>query len=153
MRNASPDLLDASVWLPLSAPDHVHHARARRYWEAESADQLAFCRVTALAFLRLTTNVAVLGDAVLDGPGAWHALRTWLDAPRVDFLAEPPGVDEVLARWATGLDLRRGHWTDAYLAAFAVAAGSRLVTFDADFSRFQGLSWIRLAAGADPASP
>lgn len=27
------DLLDVSVWLPLTAPDHVHHARARRLAE------------------------------------------------------------------------------------------------------------------------
>ncbi|WVN41054.1 hypothetical protein AOB54_05970 [beta proteobacterium MWH-UniP1] len=34
--------------------------------------------------------------------------------------------------------------TDAYLAAFAVCSGLRLVTFDKDFERFEGLSLLRL---------
>ena len=38
------DLLHASIWVPLSAPDHVHHERARRYREVEATDQLAVCR-------------------------------------------------------------------------------------------------------------
>jgi toxin-antitoxin system PIN domain toxin len=140
-----PDLLDASVWLPLSAPDHVHHRRARRYWDAESADTLAFCRMTALALLRLLSNRQVLGDVALDGSAAWSALGTWLATPRVSFLHESAGLDEVLSGWASERDIRGGHWTDAYLAAFAVSSDSRLVTFDADFGRYGGLSWLRLA--------
>jgi toxin-antitoxin system PIN domain toxin len=140
-----PDLLDASVWLPLSAPDHVHHARVRRYWDTESSDSLAFCRVTALALLRLLTNPRVLGEAALDGASAWRALETWLATPRVTFLPESSGLDQVLGGWASEIDVRGGHWTDAYLGAFAVSSGTRLVTFDSDFARFGGLSWLRLA--------
>ena len=117
------DLLDASVWLPLSAPDHVHHARARRYWD-EAADELVFCHVTALAFLRHLTNPHVLGQAALDGGAAWRALEAWLAFPEVGPLAEPAGLDELLARWSGQLDFAGGAWTDAYLAAFAV--GKRL---------------------------
>jgi predicted nucleic acid-binding protein len=35
--------------------------------------------------------------------------------------------------------------TDAYLAAFAESAGLRMVTFDKDFERFDGLDCLRLA--------
>ena len=139
-----PDLLDASVWVPLSAPDHVHHARARRYWDEEAAGELAFCRVTALALLRHLTNARILGDATLDGAAAWRALETWLAVARVTFLGEPAGVDELLGRWASRLDLRGGHWTDAYLAAFAAASGCRLVAFDGDFGRYPGLEFLHL---------
>lgn len=118
------DLLDASVWLPLSAPEHAHYHRARRYWDVESASELAFCRVTALALLRHLTNTTILGSAALDGGAAWEALETWLSVPQVTLLPEPPGVDELLAQWARKLDLRTGQWTDAYLAAFAAASGS-----------------------------
>jgi predicted nucleic acid-binding protein len=76
-----PDLLDASVWLPLSAPDHVHYPRARRYWDDEAASELAFCRVTALALLRHLSNPRILGEAALDGGAAWRALETWLALP------------------------------------------------------------------------
>jgi toxin-antitoxin system PIN domain toxin len=138
------DLLDASVWLPLSAPDHVHHPRARRYWDDEAADELAFCRVTALALLRHLTNSRILGEAALDGDAAWRALQTWLSLPQVRLIAEPAGLDELLAQWAGHLDLRAGMWTDAYLAAFATASGARLVAFDGDFHRYPGLEFLHL---------
>ena len=138
------DLLDGSVWLPLSAPDHVHHGRALRYWKEEAAGELAFCRVTALALLRHLTNPRILGDVALDGGAAWRALATWLAVPRVRLLSEPPGVDELLAHWGTRLDIRGGAWTDAYLAAFAVASGCRLVAFDGDFFRYPGVEFLPL---------
>jgi uncharacterized protein len=138
------DLLDASVWVPLSAPDHVHYSRARRYWDDEAADQLAFCRVTALALLRHLTNPRILGKAALDGASAWRALQTWLALPQVTLLVEPVGLDELLGQWAGHLELRGGGWTDAYLAAFATASGSRLVAFDADFLRYPGVELLHL---------
>lgn len=140
------DLLDASVWVALSAPDHVHHARARRYWEEEAAEELAFCRVTALALLRYLTNPRILGEVALDGVSAWRALATWLATPGVRWVDEPPGLDEWLGRWSGDLDLRGGHWTDAYLAAFAVAGGHRLVAFDGDFRRYREVPLLHLEA-------
>lgn len=138
------DLLHVNVWLPLGAPDHVHHARARAYWEHEASDQLGFCRVTALAYLRLLTDSSVMGEAVLAGQDAWRSLETWVATDRVVSLPEPTGVDAALGRMALHRDLRGGSWTDAYLAAFATAGGFRLVTFDGGFNRFGGLSWLRL---------
>jgi hypothetical protein len=140
-----PDLLDASVWVPLSAPDHVHYPRARRYWDEEAADTLVFCRVTALALLRHITNPRILREVALDGAAAWRALVTWLALPRVTVLAEPPGLDELLGRWGGEYDLRGGHWTDAYLAAFATASGCRLIAFDSDFRHYPGVDFLHLA--------
>lgn len=138
------DLLDSSVWLPLSAPDHVHYQRARRYWDDEAAEELAFCRVTALALLRHLTNARILGEVVLDGGAAWRALQNWLAQPQITLLQEPPGLDELLGRWGRDLDIRGGGWTDAYLAAFAAASGCRLVAFDSDFHRYSGLEFLHL---------
>lgn len=138
------DLLDASVWLPLSAPDHVHHSRARRYWDDEAASELLFCRVTALALLRHLTNSRILGEAALDGREAWRALGTWLAQPQITLLSEPAGLDELLGQWAGQFDLRGGKWTDAYLAAFAAASGCRMVAFDGDFSRYPGVEFLHL---------
>jgi uncharacterized protein len=140
------DLLDASVWLPLSAPDHVHYARARHYWDHEARQELAFCRMTALALLRHLTNDRILGEAALDGAAAWQALRTWMAVPRISLLSEPAGLDELLEQWAGQLDLRGGRWTDAYLAAFAVASGGRLVAFDGDFLDYPGVEFLHLRA-------
>ena len=141
-----PDLLDVSVWLPLSASDHEHYARARRYWDEEADDALAFCRITALALLRHLTNPRILGEAALDGGAAWQALQTWLSTPRVVLLEEPASLDEFLGRWSDTLDVRGGQWNDAYLAAFAMASGCRLVAFDSDFRRYPGLAFLHLRA-------
>ena len=140
-----PDLLDASVWLPLSVPDHVHHVRARQYWESEAAPQVGFCRITALALLRPLSNPKVVGPAALSGVDAWLALGRWLALPEIAMLPEPPGVDQLLADWSRSLALRSSDWTDAYLAAFALAGGCRLVAFDGDFGKYPGLKWLRLS--------
>lgn len=140
------DLLDASVWLPLSAPDHVHYRRARRYWDDEAASEKAFCRVTALALLRYLTNPRILGQRALNGGSAWRALESWLALPRIRMLAEPAGLDEWLRQWAVQLDVRSGKWTDAYLAAFAAASGCRVVAFDGDFHRYAGIEFLHLRA-------
>ena len=140
------DLLDANVWVPLSAPDHVHHDCARRYWEDESAERVAFCRVTALALLRHLTNPRIMRHAVLTGREAWEAYARWLALAEIVFLPEPPGIDDELGRLSRSVELTPALWTDAYLAAFALAGGLRLVAFDADFSRFAGLSVLRLEA-------
>ena len=138
------DLLDVSVWLPLSAPEHVHYDRARRYWNDEAASELAFCRITALGLLRHLTNGKILGDAALDGRAAWRALETWLQVPHISVIEEPPGMDELLAQWAGKLNLRMGDWADAYLAAFALASGCRLIAFDKDFQRYPGIDFLHL---------
>jgi hypothetical protein len=117
--------------VPLSAPDHVHYARARRYWDEEADDSLAFCRVTTLELLRYLTTPRILGPAALDGAAAWRALVTWLAVPRIILLSEPPGLHELLGQWAAELDLRGGRWTDAYLA-FAASSDCRLVAFEGD---------------------
>lgn len=141
-----PDLPDVNVWVSLSVPDHPHHERARRYWNGEAASERAFTRVTWLALPRLLSDWRVFGEAALDGRNAWLILQEWMGTPHVTFLGEPPGVDEFLRYWGTQLDIRAGDWTDAYLAAFATASGSRLVSFDSDFGRYPGLSWLHLQA-------
>lgn len=139
------DLPDVNVWLALGVPDHPHHARARRYWFEESARELVFCRVTALAFLRLCTQPAVMGDDPLTVPQSWRAYRAFVELPEVLRAREPEGCESLLGTWATTGNPAARLWTDAYLAAFAMAGGYRLVTFDRDFTRFQSLNLLRLS--------
>ncbi len=138
------DLLDANVWIALTVPDHVHHARAVRYVKAEAGVPLSFCRVTELALLRLLSNVRAFKDVALTGQDAWRTLQALFESPKVTRLEEPAALDDVLGAWSGTLDIRGKHWTDAYLAAFAIASGCRLVSYDADFGRFPGLSWLQL---------
>ena len=142
---SSGDLLDANVWLALTAEAHVHHERAKSYWEQEAAPIAAFCRVTQLAFLRLLTNKTVMGTHVLSPAAAWATSTDFLSLPEVELVAEPAGVDQELERFATAARSSPNLWTDAYLAAFAVSAAMRLVTFDKGFSRFDGLDLLLLS--------
>jgi predicted nucleic acid-binding protein len=58
-------------------------------------------------------------------------------------LEEPQGLDDVLRKLVqNGITPRL--WTDAYLAAFAIAGGRQFITFDQDFMRFEGLSYVLL---------
>lgn len=138
------DLLDANVWVALVAADHVHHERALRYWYEESAETVAFCRVTALAFLRLVTNAHVMQHAVLSGAEAWALLQEWLRLPEVSFLSEPMDLDKHLGQFSRTIDIPSKLWTDAYLAAFASAGNHRIVTFDGDMRKFPGLELLLL---------
>ena len=140
------DLLGASVWVPLSAPDHVHHERARWYWQTEAADTVAFCRITALTFLRHLTNPHIMRHAVLTGSEAWVAFEGWFALPEIVLLVDLVGIDNHLRRLSHSADSRAGQWTAAYLAAFALAGNLRLVAFDTDFSRFENLDLLHLKA-------
>jgi predicted nucleic acid-binding protein len=102
--------------------------------------------VTALALLQHLSSARILGSPALDGRAAWQALETWLAVPRITLLAEPPGLEELLAQWSTQIDPRAGHWADAYIAAFATASGCRLVTFDRGFHRYPGIEFLHLTA-------
>jgi toxin-antitoxin system PIN domain toxin len=143
------DLLDANVWVALVAADHVHHERALHYWQAESAESVAFCRITALAFLRLVTNAHIMQHAVLTSGEAWALLQEWIALPEVSVLNEPVGLDEQLGQFSRVLSIRPKLWTDAYLAAFAMAGNHRIVTFDGDFQKFPGLNLLLLQPKLD----
>ena len=138
------DLPDVNVWLALSVPDHPHHQRARAFWYEESGRELAFCRVTALGLVRLSTHPTVMGGQPLTVAQAWQAYSAYRQLPEVTLAAEPEGCEQQLEAWATAGDFPPRLWTDAYLAAFAKAGGFRLVTLDRDFTRFRGLELLRL---------
>ncbi|MGE0542045.1 MAG: TA system VapC family ribonuclease toxin [Dehalococcoidia bacterium] len=140
------DLLDASVWVALTHADHVHHPRARRYWENEALGPVAFCRITALALLRHLTNRHIMHAGVLTGDAAWRTYRRWRALPSVVFLPDPADVETHLEHISRLVELTPRLWTDAYLAAFTLAGGLRFVTFDHDFTRFDGLDLLLLEA-------
>lgn len=138
------DLPDINVWFARGMEDHPHHERAARYWREEAAERIAFCRVTALGLVRLSINAGPMGGSPLSVPQAWSAYQSILALPEVYLAPEPATCEAVLDDWIwQGLVTHR-LWTDAYLAAFAVSAGMRLVSFDRDFTRLPGLDLLHL---------
>jgi uncharacterized protein len=104
------------------------------------------CRLTALGFLRLATNASAMGGQPLSVPQAWQAYGNFRRLPEVVLAAEPADCETWLEHWAMWRSPTPRHWTDAYLAAFARAGGLRLVSFDRDFTLFDGLDLLRLEA-------
>jgi uncharacterized protein len=137
-------LVDVNVWLALVYDGHVHHLAAASWFEQEDGKSAAFCRITQLGLLRLLTNRVVMDRFTLNQREAWKYYgRLCLD-DRVVFLDESPLLEPVFRRLTRSSKAELGTWTDAYLAAFAIAAQVSFVTFDRGFSRYEQLRLISL---------
>ena len=138
------DLCDSNVWLALALSKHAHHAAAREWFEAvPDPRSVLFCRATQQTFLRLLTNASVLspyGNPPLTNRQAWAAYQALLADDRIAFRSEEPaGLEAQWRRFAVRETASPKIWMDAYLAAFALAGGYRMVTTDAAFRQFRGL--------------
>ena len=123
---------DVNVWIALTYGGHEHHLAARHWFQAVEMDaRVYFCRFTQISLLRLLTTAAVMGtDEVMTQVEAWNAYDQWKQDARVFFLEEPPNVEVAFRGLTRQLRPNPKIWSDAYLAAFASAAGMQLVTFD-----------------------
>lgn len=128
------NVLDVNVWLAAVWFRHSQHRVARSWVNAEDGD-LAFCRVTQMALLRLLTNPAVTGADALSRRQAWQVFEKLSADSRVHFLAEPQGLDALWVAFSKRDDKSHLLWTDDYMAAFAHASGAEFVTFDRAFSK------------------
>lgn len=126
---ASLSFPDVNVWLALAAPEHVHNAIAKRWWEQE-AGSIAFSRLTQLGFLRLITTAAAMDGKPLSIAEAWRVYDRFYEDDRVIFVAEPPEIDRMFREKAVGRIASPKLWAGAWLLAVADAAEGLLVTFD-----------------------
>jgi uncharacterized protein len=127
-------LPDVNVWLAASWARHTQHGAAKEWLDAEEED-IAFCRVSQMAFLRLLTNPAVTQDDALSRRRAWEAFGDLIADPRIRLIAEPQGLESLWIAFSRRADKSHLLWTDDYLAAFAQAADAELVTFDRALSK------------------
>jgi len=139
------DLLDVNVWLALVDENHVHHEKAITYWREQSASEIAFCRVTALAFLRLSTHPKILSRP-LSSEEAWDVYQRYRVDARVGFILDSPGVDQGFMEYTRQSGFMHQLWTDCYLAALASFRNCRVVSFDQDFHRFSKLAFLDIGA-------
>ena len=141
---ATIDLPDVNVWIALSAPDHVHRARADRYWREEAAPKLAFSAVTMLGLVRVCSNAPIFAGVPLKPRSAWALLQSWMGLEQIVFLSETGDCRKALDRMVTAGSVSRRTWTAAYLAAHAVASGLRIVSFDSDFGNYSDIDFLYL---------
>ena len=144
MSIAIADLLDVNVWLAFAVDGHPHHKSALEAWS--QLNRPTFCRMTQLGFLRLLCNRHVMGRLTFKPETAWEQCERILVRGAVHFLDEPLGLEPNLKSLTKGAAGKPDFWTDAYLLAFAKAAGMRLVSFDAGFARFKDVACLILRA-------
>lgn len=137
-----PSLCDVNVLVALAYRKHEFHSAAAD-WLSQSEDEPAsimVCRQTQLGLLRLLSTRAVMGDDVLDTPNCWAVFDVLMADQRFAFMREPRDMEAIFRHVMRGVAIAPKLWQDAYLAAFALAAGLQLITFDTAFRQFPKLS-------------
>jgi hypothetical protein len=119
---------DVNVLVALAWPNHVHHDRARAWFEASHRKGWATCPVTESGFVRVSSNRRVVPDARRPAD-AILLLREMTALPGHVFWADATSLAR--SRWiAADRLVGHGQVTDAHLCAVALDHGGRLVTFD-----------------------
>jgi uncharacterized protein len=113
-------LIDANVWIALASERHEHHRLAADWFESLDEFQAAFCRITQMSFLRLSTNIKVMREDALAPAAAWALYTNIRKDWRVSYATEPPGLEDEWIRLMKIGSSGVKTWTDAYLAALAI---------------------------------
>ena len=132
-------LPDINVWLAVAFASHSHQTPAKNWFDRLSDERCSFCRLTQQGFLRLATNPKAFGKEALSMANAWRIYDTLLRDPLVSFSDEPDGLEPIWRGYTKRRTFSPKVWNDAFLAAFARAAGYELVTFDKAFTQYANL--------------
>jgi predicted nucleic acid-binding protein len=101
----------------------------------EDGTAVYFCRFTQLGLLRLLTNQSAMGADLLTQSQAWKVFDRIMAHSGNRMMEEPAGIDPLFRKLTDRKESSTKQWADGYLAAFAEAAGLRLVTFDKALAR------------------
>lgn len=121
-------LPDVNVLVALAWPNHVHHERARAWFEESHRRGWATCPVTESGFVRVSSNRKVVPEARRPGE-AILLLREMTSLRGHVFWADDTSIAR--SRWIAAERLvGHGQVTDAHLVALCLERKGRLVTFD-----------------------
>lgn len=124
-------LPDVNVWVAMHHERHDHHQLVLGWFNALPEEQLlVFCRQTQLSLFRLLTTEAVMGKEILSQRQCWALYARWMAGGRAVERTEPAGISNAFRARTMAREPSPKTWVDAYLAAFAEAAGLTLVTLD-----------------------
>ena len=131
-------LCDSNIFIALTVKSHPGHEAARGWLQTLLAgDTLGFCRMSEMSFLRLLTQRIAEGYLPVKNQDAVEKLHEWKRLPFVEVCAEPEAMEFDWLRMAAAGQPAPKRWMEAYLAAFAICAGMRLVTLDRDFEKYK----------------
>lgn len=137
-------LVDANVLLYAVNTSSPEHARARAWIEAalDGDEPIGFAWPVILAFLRLATHPAVFARP-LGVEAAVATVRAILARPPATPIEPTARHLDVLAALLRECGTAGNLVSDAHLAALAIEYDAAIVSFDADFARYQGVRWER----------
>jgi toxin-antitoxin system PIN domain toxin len=133
-------VIDANVLLALLIREHSYHQRSLAWFLRLEVGEAGICRFVQLSVTRLLGTRTVMGASALPAAHAWWKIAELLDDERVEFREEPIGLADVLPTLFRYRQPTPNLINDAYLAAFAIAGGHKLVTCDRGFTEFRGLA-------------
>ena len=124
-------LPDINVWIALHLSRHRHHEAAGAWFRSIGEDSpLVFCRHTHIGMFRLLSTESVMQGATLTQKQCWAIYARWIEGGRAFLHADPAGIDVAFKQLTSAEVVSPKMWADAYIAAFAQAAGLTLVTLD-----------------------
>lgn len=121
-------LLDINLLIALAWPNHVHHEKARRWFDRNRKAGWATCPLTQSGFIRVSSNARAL-------PGAGSPREALAVLRRiVSHAGHVFWQDDIAIATSEFIDETKlyGHRqiTDAHLLAVALSNGGRLATLD-----------------------
>lgn len=136
-------LVDANVLLYAVNTDARHHDDSIRWLDGalSGRDTVAFSWLVLLAFVRLSTK-----DGLFPRPLAVEAataqVGAWLGAGPAVVVHPTADHPRVLAGLLAGVGAGGNLVNDAHLAALAIGHRCEIVSYDNDFTRFDGVRWV-----------
>lgn len=136
-------VVDANVLLYAVNESAEHHEEAVGWLDTALSGQstVGFSWISLLTFLRLSTKIGSF-PVPLSVDQALDRVQAWLTQP-TSILVEPTarhfeGLSGLLMTLGTGGNLAN----DAHLAALAIEHRGEVITYDSDFGRFAGVTWV-----------
>jgi hypothetical protein len=139
---------DVNVLLYAELASFPEHDAARRWWQdaLNGAEEIGVAPPALFGFVRIASNPRVF-DPPLSVDVALARVERWLAQPCARVLVAGPRHLEIAFRLLRALGTARNLTTDAQLAAYAIEHQGTLYSNDADFARFDGLTWTNPLRG------
>lgn len=133
-------IVDANVLIYAVNEDAPHHRVARKWLDDALAgtEPVGLSWTVLLAFLRLTTRPGLF-PRPLTVEEAAGVVESWLERSAAVTVEPTPRHLSILRGLLGGLGTGANLVGDAHLAALALEHGAEIVSYDADFGRFEGV--------------
>lgn len=133
-------IVDANVLIYAVNEDAPHHRVARKWLDDALAgtEPVGLSWTVLLAFLRLTTRPGLF-PRPLTVEEAAGVVESWLERSAAVTVEPTTRHLSILRGLLGGLGTGANLVGDAHLAALALEHGAEIVSYDADFGRFEGV--------------